>query len=354
MHHMIDLFDYLTDGAYDPVLWNRIWNECKKLYSISDSLRMEVFEHAVFHFKEGQGNMMGYLIHVAQGLKKSYNKHEVATDTLELTKTIDDTTNEREYDSIEEMVENRVLADYKYDVVCKYALSSKKYFLLYAKGITSSNYTKNFFPTDFKMETNRLFTSQKLDFHKNVKAIYKQYAKSFADFLSSPNIHFKEIEKTNLKMTKSISLGYMSDEGSFIVSDTPDLYLDRLRYRGNIKNKRVIRVPVADVKDKLFTLIDSRTSNAMKFYMGSHYIFKSLGGSISMVDIPDYNWYGVIEDEIACNLCLDLKAQLIANDSDSVYLLQKPLEDGTYINTIPHRVFGNVDIDFEYKVLFEG
>ena len=351
---MIDILYYYQSNTYDPVLWEKLWKECQNLYGISEALRLEVFEHVCFHYKENKGNMKGYVLRVAQGLKKAYNKREICVDTLELIEASDKATMQNDNSvSLTDIVEDRVLEAEGYDRVAEFALSNNKYFLKYGEDLLNkAQGKKTFYPSSFKMSAIKLMANLKC-FHKYVRAIYKEHADSFSKFLESTTEGVPYLELERVKPTKLVSLGYISEDGSFVETDTPDLYLDKLTYKGGLKFKRIIRVPVREFKDKLFDLIDSEETNPLKYYIGKHYVFKTLGGSLSFVDSPNYTEYALIEDELAHNLSVDLKAQVICNDSDNIYLLQKMQDNGTY-NTIPHRVINGVEINLECIVMFEG
>lgn len=358
---MIDIFYYHAD-EFKPKLWYLVWSELAKLQGYlfkvcrkdADNVKMRVFEHAVMHYSSDKGNLNAYLRKLIDTSVKPNMKY-VPVDTVIMDATVEEGAQRlQEYtgrytERLEVQVEEAMIGkEEKFEKVANLALSNMHYFIMYAKQVIDKDTTSNYFPESFKKETLKCFRFCGADFHKLVVYIYDKHRQGFEKFMEdSPygrNEAYKEldIEMINKSTSRRIML---VDSSTYIPCEDPDTQ-DWVVY-GNLGKYRIIKVPYRQLYDTLCDLIDEEGCNVLKYSLGETYIFRTLGGSLTLTNLSLFRMYDIVKNEIVTNMLYDYNARLLGVGSECVYLLQSPNENGDYREPID-RVIRGFELRFSY------
>ena len=167
------------------------------------------------------------------------------------------------------------------------------------------------------------------------------YAPQMKAFISSDDGNegkWKETDYSFIQTNQSKRIKLINRMTRFIAddADTDDIVLE-----GKLGTKRVIKVPYKDLWNKLCDLIDSEETNQIKFVIGDQYIFRTLGGSLSIINSSLFNEYELVRDEIVTNLLQDTRGRLLNIGSECIYIL---VSDD---NEIPDRTIRGINIHFD-------
>lgn len=357
---MIDVFYYSVDD-FNPKLWYAVWSELEKLsgyfYRVcrkeADDAKIYVFEHAIQHYSPDKGNLNAYLRKLTQTVLKP-NSNFVSVDTVIIDATVEEGAQRlQDYvgqhtEGLEVQIEDSMV-DFreKYEKVASLALSNMRYFIMYAKQVIDKDTTSNYFPDTFKKETYKCFNFCKKDFHKLVLKIYNDHRSGFEKFMEDApygrNESYKEldIDLINKSTSKRIVL---VEKGTDNICTDPDAV--EWEVSGALGNRRVIKVPYRELYDMLCDLVDEDGCNAIKYTLGETYIFRTLGGSLSLTNLSLFSMYSIIKNEILTNLIYDYGARILSVGSENVYLLQSPI-DGRFKEPID-RVIRGIELKFRY------
>ena len=94
--------------------------------------------------------------------------------------------------------------------------------------------------------------------------------------------------------------------------------------------------------------MDSLDINPIKFCIGDSYVFRTLGGSYSLINSSLFREYDSILMEIITNLVRDLSARYICHGSENMYFLVPPARDAMSKPEPKNRVIRGVSIHFDY------
>ena len=358
---MIDVFYYAVDD-FKPKLWYAVWTELEKLngyfYKVcrkdADNVKIMVWEHAIKHYSPEKGNLNAYLRKLTQTALKSNGKY-VPVDTTIIDATVEEGAQRfQEYtgghtDGLEVQVEESMIGfGEKFEKVAMLALCNMRYFIMYAKQVIDRDTTSNYFPETFKKETYRCFQFCKSEFHPLVLKIYNDHRSGFERFMEDApygrNEAYKELDIDLIKKSTSRRI-VLNEKGTNSLCTDPDSC--EWEVCGALGKHRIIKVPYKDIYEAMCDLVDEDGCNAIKYTIGETYIFRTLGGSLTLANLSLFSMYSIIKNEILTNLIYDYNARILSVGSQCVYLLQNPDDDDTFREPID-RVIRGFELKFRY------
>lgn len=355
---MLDTFFFVKE-EFRPSVWYQVWEELGSLkgylYKVckhdAKNARVRVFEHAIAHYKPEKGNLNAYLRKLIDTSVKR-NPKFTPVDTTIIDATVEEGAQRfNEYTGLssrqlEVQVEEAIISNTeKLEKVASLALSNMRYFLLYARQVISRDLTTYYFPDTFKKETYRCFSFCKEDFHPLVLHIYNSHKSGFETFLTECSVGdaYRELDMDTIEKRTSKRLVLKDKNGGTLFD--PDV---TQWYIKNLGDKRIIKVYYKEIYESLCDLVDAEGCNAIKYTIGETYIFKTLGGSLSLINVPLFRMYDIIRYELITNMLYDFNARLLSVGSECVYLLQSPTCTGEYIAP-KTRVIRGFELSFEYR-----
>lgn len=358
---MIDVFYYVVDD-FQPKLWYAVWSELEKLngyfHSVckqeAEDVKIYVFEHAIKHYSPEKGNLNAYLRKLTQTALKPDSKY-VSLDTVIVDATIEEGAQRyQDYlgghtERLDVQVEESMLGyGEKFEKVASLALGNMRYFIMYAKQVIDKDTTSNYFPDAFKKETYRCFKFCKEDFHPLVLKIYNDHRLGFEKFMEDApyerNQAYKELDIDLIQKSTSRRI-VLYEKGTDNLCTDPDTC--EWEVCGSLGQHRIIKVPYRELLDMLCDLIDEDGCNAIKYTLGETYIFRTLGGSLTLTNLSLFSMYNIVENEILTNMIYDYNARILAKGSQCVYLLQNAYDDGSYREPVD-RVIRGIELKFRY------
>lgn len=342
-------------------LFRRAWQEINEMHLYYKKVWGSDYEeamhrslmHSINHYDESVGDWKPYIKSLASTINRPSNK-EICVDFIENVaedwSALDDYAQKKtgcirlqpHNDFSGDLIEGIWMSMDRTDEVQKLALDSMSWFLKLCESYSSRNSGMEYYPVPFK-ESVRSLLRKCNQFMDICLKIYDEYGDSMKQFLSldSENVgSWIEADYTYIgtRESKRVTLVSPATKEKVFFPDVEDFVV-----KGSMKDKKIVRVRFIEQHEAMLDLVDSDVSNQMKFIVGNHYITRTLGGSVSIVDAELSNTYSLIEDEILTNLLRDTKSSYLTVGKEYIYLLCK----SDYDLSIPERTIRGIKLQFE-------
>lgn len=348
----------------------KVWDEIQRnkgyFYACNgvkaDEAMQAAWEHCLYNYDPDRGSLKFYVMSLGKSILKKKNK-ELAIDYGDNVidnnheihvkdKDEDGNTTVRTYkldapDICDDVVRDIYADEYMYDEIAKIALVYMDMFLSMCKAIKLRSIDTKNYSTQFKKECVALCkVSPK--FNKLCIDVYDKYSKLMTKFLESGekkrNV-WGEVDYDFMRK-RQIKKVYLVDELGFPVidADTQKYFL-----ASKLKNKRIVRVNYVELWDDVCYCLEEDTISSIRFTIGSHTIYRTLGGSITVLDVPYNTVCDLMRMEILTNITKSLCGRILNIGSECIYLLC----DINIEPFIPKISVAGFDIDLTVEVLYE-
>lgn len=260
-------------------------------------------------------------------------------DTEETEKTVNVNVG-RVRDFSDDIVTEMMLDINKKSEIVALALQFMDKFITMCEALINNDTSVAYYPEVYASACLKLF-KQCRNFNKSCISLYMDYAPQMKAFISSDDDNegkWKETDYSFIQTNQSKRIKLINRMTGFIADDADS---DDIILEGKLGDKRVIKVPYRELWDKLCDLVDSEETNQIKFVIDDQYIFRTLGGSLSIINSSLFNEYDLIRDEIVTNLLQDTRGRLLNIGSEHIYIL---ISDEC---EIPDRVIRGINIHFD-------
>lgn len=337
------------------------WSEIERLRNYfrkfcgaeTDEAMNKTWYHCLSHFDETKGDLKSYVKSLAKTIVQPGGR-EVSVDFLENTvddeegSSLDDTRSSGSFrrqvksDFSDSVIDEIYLSLDRTDELASLALSNMSWFIKLCESIINKDSTSEYYSKTFIDGFKSLYSRCNNLFLLCIE-MYKEYGDAMRSFLSMDKNNegsWVEADFTYINLRTSRRVYLESPSGGTIEYADMEPFV----IKGSIKGKKVIRVKYSEQHEMLLDRIDSPVSNEMKFFIGNKYIIRTLGGSLSVVDVPLYNMYTLVQNEILTNLLRDTKNSSLLNVGyEYMYFLCK----ADYDLKIPTRVIRGIELKFE-------
>ena len=351
-----------------------IWNTIFKLkkYFIhfcgrnADEAMQAVFMHVLYHFNSDKGNLEVYIKSLARVMMKKKNK-EISVDFLEQTLTLEEKGAAKKGDNSNEIgtspfsngrandFTNDVIDNIEHDVEVKQdiillALQFMDKYVKLCNALLTYNTSTTYYPELF-IKTCINLNNKYSDFNSECLSLYNQYQEYFNWFLSlDDNNKGDQWHETDYFLLTNNTSKRIKFINSITNEPVEDADTEEWYVKGNIGNKRIVKVYYEDIWNLMCDLVESNEINECKFILNDYYILKSFGGSISVINVDLFNYYDLFRVEIITNLLKDTGGRLINIGSKNAYLL---LENDCLRYLSKERVVRGYNIKFDWKDITE-
>ena len=305
--------------------------------------------HCLTHYNPDVADLDVYLKALAREITKDNGKI-IYVDFMEQTLADNNDSDEKEKnvninvgrvrDFSDEIVSDMMLDINKRDEIVALAIQFMDKFITMCEALINNDTSVSYYPEVYASACLRLF-KQCRNFNKSCISLYMSYAPQMKQFISSDEENegkWKETDYSFIQTNQSKRIKLVNSLTGHIARDADK---DPVSLEGKLGNKRVIKIPYIDLWNELCDLVDSETTNQIKFVIDDQYIFKTLGGSLSIINSSLFNEYDLIRDEIVTNLLQDTRGRLLNVGSECVYIL---ITDDF---EIPDRVIRGINIHFD-------
>lgn len=331
-------FSYTKDNILDAELCQEIVytvNNLKYYFVKFNKARYKeamhrTIQHALEHYDEFSGSLVPYVKSLARTILKDYNKKVTPVEDTEPYNSVH--TPDFADEIIELMQDNSI----DEESVSELALTYMSYFLNMCVSILKEDISPMYFPKEFKLACLKLSRNNPVQFNQIALEIYREHATSMREFIDMQ----ESFDKTWVEADYSLIQKETSKRVK-LYSTTKNLDRGTLKIKGKYSNKKLVRVYYRDILEYLCDLVDEEENNILRYNIGDSYIIRTLGGSISVVNVPLFNMYDLIRDEILTNIITCIKGKYLGAGSEYFYFLT-----GADVKTEPKR-FGNISITFE-------
>lgn len=294
-----------------------------------------VYHHAMEHYDPEKGELIPYLVTLLRSTRTTdtrevhfENQDKVVSDQiLRVGSRKDRVFGSTVIVNTDPHISPRVdkFSDV-YEQVAEFALGSLPEFIPFCEAVKTRNSTNLHFSPAFKKQARRLYSASE-HFLGICLDIYSQYGDAMKEFIEEqPKIAGKEAElwveaeyKTDRLISRRISL--VRPDGS--VCSDPDT--EPFKIKGSLGDKHLYRVRYREMYDLMEEYIDSLEYNPIKFSIGNSYIFRTLGGSYSVLNLSLFTEYEAVRMEMITNIARDLgNARYITWGSECFYFLVPP------------------------------
>lgn len=333
-------FSYAKDNILDAEL-------CREIICTVDGLKYyfvkfnkakyneamhRAVHHALSHYDESSGQLIPYIKSLARTILKDYNNKIMPVEDTEIH------TTEHTPDITDEVLEMFESTEIDVDGVAELALTYMNYFLTMCVSILKEDVSPVYFPKEFKLACLKLAKNNPQQFNQVVLELYREHATSMKEFISIKDKFDKNWVEADYSLIQKETSRRVR-----LYSDTNNLDRGKLKISGRYTNKRIIKVYYRDILEYLCDLVDSEENNILRYNIGDNYIIRTLGGSVSVVNVPLFNMYDLIRDEILTNAINSVKGKFLGAGSEYFYFLT-----GNELDMTP-KVFGSLRITFEYE-----
>lgn len=296
----------------------------------SDEAISKTYVHVLEHYREEKlsGDIKPYIKKLARTILQKHDR-SIPVDFIE--DTLDDSADgsvgqmarakASTSDFIEELVRQMYDEDCRDDLIYSFALLHLEEFVSFCKDALEGARGLSGYSAIFRKG---LYTLAKdiTDLTSTLISVYEANRYNFELFLSTSRAGVWVEADYNLitnSHSRRVQIITHNEDG---ICD-PDYFPFSIKGKKYIDNgdKRIYKVPYYDYWEAMCDLIDSDFSNRMKCVLGKHYLVKTGGGSISVLD-PDLNvMYDLLRDEILTNILRDTGFRFLGAGSENFYLL---------------------------------
>lgn len=337
-----------------------IWSEIERLRNYfrkfcgaeTDEAMNKTWYHCLSHFDETKGDLRAYVKSLAKTIVQPDGR-EVSVDFLE--NTVDEALDDEDVEQSNRGFHQRIKSDFsdtliddmymsldRTDELASLALSNMSWFLKLCESIINKDSTSEYYSKPFVEGFKSLYSRSNNLFQTCIQ-MYEEYGEGMREFLNMDKHNegtWIEADFTyiNLRTSRRVSLQSPTG-GSIEYAD-----MEPFQVKGSMKGKKIVRVKYSDQHEMMLDRIDSPVSNEIKFFIGNRYIIRTLGGSVSVVDVPLFNMYTLVQNEILTNLLRDTKNSALLNVGyEYMYFLCK----SDYDLYIPKRVIRGIELEFK-------
>lgn len=335
---MFNSFSFMGKDV-EPDFYYRLTTEVSKLkfyfYKFAGVKAEEAMQktimHTLTHFNGNYNSLAPYVKKLAREITKD-NGRLVFVDFLEQTLSDDYTDFEESRANTPTTVINDFsggvvdLIDLERDdgsEIISLALAFMPKFMTMCESIINRDTTDMYYPDIYIKECLKL--SHKFpNFNAlcvNLYLRHKDGMEAFSNTEGEGNV-WKETDYLliNQNLSKRIKLRNKKTKELVVDADLEDFYIDG-KLDGKQGIKTIMRVKYEDLWEQLCDLVDAKESNVMKYIIGDHFIIKTLGGSLSIVNPDLYNIYDLIRTEILTNVIKNTYGRILNVGSSCIYLL---------------------------------
>lgn len=345
-------------GEVDKTLMCEIWSTIQRYRGCfykekscrdAEELMMLVFHHMLDHYKPENGSLVGYMLKLISSMSKSRGK-ETSCDFLE--DTLSDELDKQaaasgnSSDLVTKVIESLDTDEEKFTAVAELALGNMTFFNLMCESLINRVTTTRYFPDSFIHSSLALVRRcGGENFNRMCLYIYRKYKAKFNQFMAGgldETSSWRELDGGLIAKNTSKRV-LLINKGTKEVCKDPDI--EDWEVKGQLKGKRIIKVPYQDLYKRVIDMLEDDNINPLKFTIGYSYICRSIGGSLSDVNVKLFTQYDTFRHELVTNLVYDLNARYMAFGSKCVYMLAAP-RDGSLLE-IPKRVVRGIKLELE-------
>lgn len=337
-----------------------IWSEIDRLRNYfrkfcgaeTDEAMNKTWCHCLSHFDETKGDLRAYVKSLAKTIVQTDGR-EVSVDFLE--NTVNDSQDDDDLQPEKRGFHQRIKSDFsdsiidtmylsldRTDELASLALSNMPWFLKLCESIILRDSTSEYYSKPFVEGFKSLYSRSNNLFQACIE-MYETYGDGMREFLEMDTDNdgtWVEADFTYINLRTSKRVYLTTPKGGSIEYADMEPFI----VKGSTKGKKIIRVKYVDQHEMMLDRIDSPVSNEMKFFIGDKYIIRTLGGSLSVVDVPLYNMYSLVQSEILTNLLRDTKNSSLLNVGyEYMYFLCK----ADYDLYIPKRTIRGIELEFK-------
>ena len=287
-------------------------------------------EHCLTHYNPNISSLDVYVKSLAREITKD-NGRLVFIDFIEQTLSGDSgDTGEREKnvnlnvgrvrDFSDDIVENMLLSEDRRDDIIELALQFMDKFIVMCEALINNDTTVVYYPEVYIkacLKLNKLCRN----FNKSCISLYMDYAPEFKKFLDSDANNVGEWLEADFSYISTNTSKRIRLVNSLTGLPVNDADKEKLKCEGKLVDKRVLRIPYSQLWETLCDMVDSEETNEIKFVLGDQYIFKTLGGSLSVANTSLFNMYDLIKNEIITNVLHETRGRLLSVGSECIYVL---------------------------------
>lgn len=329
-------------------LWTAIEKLKRYFYKYNgvncEEAMLETLQHAVKHYDPNKGDIEPYLKNLARNASKKQSNVEIPCDFLEETVSeeyfgtcIGDPTG----------VVREIIAEIDYEIdkrdeIARLALSHMSFFSLFCESVINRDSTTRYFPESFVSEILKI-SGQTKKFNETLLNIYAEHRNGLAYFVGADvnnEGNWREADFEHIRKSSSKRVSLCNNAGDTSALDSEG----SLYFRGNLEGKAVVAVDYYELFNSLCDLVDCSTEGitALRYDIGDHFIVRSLGGSLSIVNPNLLNIYSLFRSEIITNILYDLNARYLGCGDKFIYVMANKKE-GAHI--IPKKLIKNIEIE---------
>ena len=315
----------------------------------------KVFHHALYNFKPYKGELSHYIAKLLTDTRVTV-KGEMHFDALDkvisdqvlrtgskkdsaMGKTIivdTDSGISPRIDSYDKIVEK----------IVDFALDNLPSFVTLCEALVAHNSQNQHFAPVFKKSAKSLYLEYPDKFIPICLDLYKKYGSAMREFIKEDAEELASwIEADYVQQricSKRVKL--LHPDGTICADPDTEPFV----VKGALGDRRLYRVNYKELFDVLSEYVDSLDINPIKFCIGDSYVFRTLGGSYSLINSSLFREYDSILMEIITNLVRDLSARYICHGSENMYFLVPPARDAMSKPEPKNRVIRGVSIHFDY------
>lgn len=330
----------MSNADVTPELFYRVWKEIEGLkgYFVkftgnnADEAMQKTLMHTLTHYNEEKGNLSSYVKKLAREITKD-NGRLVFVPFLEQTLSSSEDEDGERRASIDtgrvkdisiEVVNKIMLNEHAFGEIASLALMFMDKFILLCESIQNRDSSTAYYPESFIRECLRL---SKIipDFNDMCLELYDIYRVSFKNFLSCDDNNigvWKEADYLLISqnLSKRIKLKNKETNKDVVDADIEPFYVSG-NMSGKSGKKFIIKVDYSAVWEEMCDLVDSYSSNQLKFIIDNDYIIRTPGGSLSIINPDLFNIYSLLRDEILTNVIRDTNGRVLNVGSSCIYML---------------------------------
>lgn len=316
-----------------------------------------VFSHAMRNFQPSKGELIPYLAKLLTETRVT-NKSEVHFDALD--KVISDQvlrTGSKKDSALGKTVVVNTDAgisprvdtyDKTVEKIVDFALDNLPSFVTLCEALVLRNSQNQHFAPIFKKSAKSLYSEYPERFIPICMELYNKYGSQMREFVQEDPKGQSDWVEADYVQQRVVSkrIKFLHPDGTMCVDPDKEPYA----IKGTLGDRHLYKVRYRDLYDLLSEYIDSLEINPIKFCIGESYVFRTLGGSYSLINSSLFSQYDAALMEIISNLVRDLSARYITHGSEFMYFLVPPPrkpEDGFPVPK--KRVVRGVSIQFMFE-----
>lgn len=283
--------------------------------------------HSLSHYDKEKGSLKYYVMALARTIKR-VNGNLVFVDFIDKTLSAP-VDNEDELDAevdlgairdfSDTVIEDMYLSIDKSKDVADLALSCMDMFLLLCESLINRDSSTKYYSRVF-IDACLKLSKKCMNFNSMCIDIYNEYGDAMKKFLSyslDKSSKWKEVDYSMIEQRRSRRIIMVDAFGNEIID------ADRQEYiiKGSMQGKRIVRVNYEDAFNDLCDLFDYNDVSPIKFTIGSEFIVRTPGGSLTVVNPEATNIYELLKMEIVTNILKDTGGRFLNIGSECIYLL---------------------------------